>query len=130
MFYEEKILNISDEIRNKQMIILVRIPKRRNICLSCFDKDFEILTPCCSKSICSICENIFCQKSKCFFNINSQCHYKYTETFQTLVPEPSCNEFITFNSVFYLMRTNKINLAQAKRFSVWTIKEITYLKLA
>lgn len=47
MFYEEKILNISDEIRNKQMIILVRIPKRRNICLSCFSKDFEILTPCC-----------------------------------------------------------------------------------
>ncbi|CAD8123776.1 unnamed protein product [Paramecium sonneborni] len=130
MLYEKQILNISDEIRNKQMIVLLRIPKSKNICLSCFAQDFEILTPCCQKSICSNCENVFYQKSKCFFNINSQCHYKYTETFQTFVPEPSCNEFITFNSVFYLMRSNKINLAHAKRFSVWTVKEITYLKLA
>ncbi|CAD8202421.1 unnamed protein product [Paramecium pentaurelia] len=28
------------------------------------------------------------------------------------------------------MKSNKNNLAHAKRFSVWTVKEITYLKLA
>jgi hypothetical protein len=45
-----------------------------------------------------------------------------------VVPEEPLN--FNYNSVFYVLRGNRQMIATAKRYSIWTTREMNYLKMS